>query len=230
MVFVPYIHVLHVLSAAFLMGLAAAAPMGPVNMVAIRRGVVGGWHHTLACGIGSVSADVILFSLALLGGHFLLSDLSNPTIRIALAAVGVIVLLPLGVYFVLHAVKDPLLAYATARQRVDSGTVPARLRGEVLDCAVMTLFNPLTIIYWVGVTSNWFPIAHSVFGVTAPAWGILAVAAGLATWFGALILLVRFLPKSIGPVFFRLVNAVLAVILLSFATVCAHILYRHFLR
>lgn len=28
---------IHVLSAAFLMGLAAAAPMGPVNMLAIRR-------------------------------------------------------------------------------------------------------------------------------------------------------------------------------------------------
>jgi threonine/homoserine/homoserine lactone efflux protein len=41
MVFVSYVHVL---SAAFLMGLAAAAPMGPVNMLAIRRGVIGGWR------------------------------------------------------------------------------------------------------------------------------------------------------------------------------------------
>jgi len=39
MVFVSYIHVL---LAAFLMGLAAAAPMGPVNMLAIRRGLIGG--------------------------------------------------------------------------------------------------------------------------------------------------------------------------------------------
>jgi hypothetical protein len=36
MVLVSYIHVL---STAFSMGLAAAAPMGPVNMLAIRRGV-----------------------------------------------------------------------------------------------------------------------------------------------------------------------------------------------
>jgi hypothetical protein len=57
MVFVSYIHVL---SAAFLMGLGAAAPMGPVNMLAIRRGVIGGWRHTLACGIGSVTGDLIL--------------------------------------------------------------------------------------------------------------------------------------------------------------------------
>jgi L-lysine exporter family protein LysE/ArgO len=227
MIFVSYIHVL---SAAFLMGLVAAAPMGPVNMLAIRRGVVGGWQHTLACGVGSVSADIILFSLALLGGHFLLSDMSNPKLRIALAAIGILVLLPLGIYFVIHTFKDPLVAYATVRQRVDAGTVPSRLLRECIDCAAMTLFNPLTIIYWFGVTSNWLPIAHSVLGLTAPGWGILMVASGLTTWFGALTVLVRFLPKSIGPIFFRIVNAVLAIILLTFASICAHILYHHFLR
>ncbi len=78
MVFVSYIHVL---SAAFLIGLAAAAPMGPVNMLAIRRGVIGGWRHTLACGIGAVTGDLTLFSLVLLGGHYLFSDLSNPMLQ-----------------------------------------------------------------------------------------------------------------------------------------------------
>jgi hypothetical protein len=47
MALVPYIVVL---SAAFLMGFASAAPMGPVNMLAIRRGsgeaelVCGAWR------------------------------------------------------------------------------------------------------------------------------------------------------------------------------------------
>jgi len=61
---------IHVLAAAFLMGLAAAAPIGPVNMMAIRRGVVGGWRHTLACGLGSVFGDLVLFALALIGGSY----------------------------------------------------------------------------------------------------------------------------------------------------------------
>ena len=105
MAFVSYIHVL---SAAFLMGLAAAAPLGPVNMLAIRRGVIGGWRHTLACGIGSVTGDLILFSIVLVGGHYLFSDLSNPTLQTVLAAIGVIVLLPLGIYFLVRVVKDPM--------------------------------------------------------------------------------------------------------------------------
>lgn len=226
MVFVSYVHVL---SAAFLMGLAAAAPMGPVNMLAIRRGVLGGWRHTLACGIGSVTGDLILFSLVLLGGHYLFSDLSNPTLQTVLAAIGVIVLLPLGIYFLVRSIKEPLRAYASARQHWDEGTVPEHLIAEVADSTALTIFNPLTIVYWVGVTSNWLPIAHSILGYSAPAWGILMAAAGLTTWFTVLIAVVRFIPHRIGPVFFRLVNSILGLILLGFATFCAIVLSRHFL-
>ena len=225
MVFVTYIRVL---SAAFLMGLAAAAPMGPVNMLAIRRGVIGGWRHTLACGIGSVAGDLILFSLVLLGGHYLFSDLSNPRLQMVLAAIGVIVLLPLGIYFLVRAVREPLRAYASARQRWDENTVPAHLVAEVAEGAALTLFNPLTIVYWVGVTSNWLPFAHSVLGYSAPGWGILMATVGLMTWFTVLIVVVSFIPHRVGPIFFRLVNAILGLILLGFATFCATVLSRDF--
>ncbi|HVN81008.1 MAG TPA: LysE family transporter [Terriglobia bacterium] len=212
---------IHVLAAAYLMGLAAAAPMGPVNMLAIRRGMIGGWRHTLAFGIGSVAGDLILFSLALLGGRYLLSDLSNPTLRTLLAAIGVIVLLPLGLYFVVRAVKEPLRAYTGARKRWGEGTVPARLAADVATGTALTIFNPITMVYWVGVTSNWLPFAHSIFGAKAPEWGILMAAAGLMTWFTTLTFGVRFMPHRLGPTFFRLVNATLAFILLAFATYCA---------
>jgi hypothetical protein len=43
-----------------------------------------------------------------------------------------------------------------------------------------------------------------------------------------LIAVVRFIPKRIGPIFFRLVNAILGLILLGFATFCAIVLSRHF--
>ena len=221
---------IHVLSAAFLMGLAAAAPMGPVNMLAIRRGVIGGWRHTLACGIGSVTGDLILFSLVLLGGHYLFPDLSNPTLQTYLEAIGVIVLLPLGIYFLVRAVKDPLRAFASARKRWNETTVPAHLVAEVGDAAALTIFNPLTMIYWVGVTANWLPFAHLVLGIAAPEWGILMSAAGLMTWFAALVVVVRFIPNRIGPIFFRLVNAILGLILLGFVTFCVIVLFHHFNR
>lgn len=219
----------HVLSAAYLMGLAAAAPIGPVNMLAIRRGMLGGWHHTLACGIGSVAGDLILFSLVLLGNQYLLSDLSNPTLRTVLAAIGGIVLFPMGLYFLVRAVKEPLRAYASARKRWNEGTVPAHMVSDVAASTALTVFNPVTMVYWVGVTSNWLPFAHSIFGSKAPGWGILMAAAGLMTWFTTLIFVVRFMPHRIGPTFFRLVNAAFGLILLAFGTFCAIVVSRHFL-
>ena len=227
MAFVSYIHVL---SAAFFMGLASAAPMGPVNMLAIRRGLIGGWRHTLACGAGSVTGELTLFSLVLLGGHYLFSDLSNPTLQTVLEGIGVIVLLPLGVFFLVRAVKEPLRAYASARKNWDEGTVPAHLATDVASCAGLTMFNPLTMIYWVGVTANWLPFAHLVLGIAAPEWGILMSAAGLMTWFAALVVVVRFIPNRIGPIFFRLVNAILGLILLGFVTFCVIVLFHHFNR
>jgi L-lysine exporter family protein LysE/ArgO len=226
MAFISYIQVL---STAFFMGLAAAAPLGPVNMLAIRRGMIGGWRHTLACGIGSVTGDLMLFSLVLLGGHYLIPDLSNPTLQTVLAAIGLIVLLPLGIYFLVRAVKEPLRAYASARQHWEEGTVPGHLVAEIADAIALTIFNPLTIAYWIAVTADWLPFAHSVLGSSAPGWGILMATVGLMTWFTALIVVVRFIPHRIGPVFFRIVNVILGLVLLGFATFCVIVVSRDFL-
>ena len=140
-----------------------------------------------------------------------------------------VVLLPLGIYFLIRAVKEPLRAYTSARKDWNESTVPAHLATDVVSCAALTMFNPLTIIYWVGVTANWLPLAHSILGSKTHGWGILMVAAGLMTWFTTLIVVVRFLPHRIGPTFFRLINGILGLILLGFATFCAIVLSRHFL-
>jgi threonine/homoserine/homoserine lactone efflux protein len=221
---------IRVLATAFLMGLAAAAPLGPVNMMAIRRGVAGGWRHTLACGIGSVFGDLVLFSLALIGGSYLLPRLSNPKLQTVLEAVGVAVLFPVGIYFLALAVKHPRRAYLSARRRWSEGSVPARLAGEAGKAAALTIFNPLTMLYWIGVTSSWLPFAFSVLGNKAPGLGTLMVGAGLIAWFAALIIAVRFIPHRIGATFFRLANAILGFLLLGFGTYCAVVLSRHLFR
>ncbi|MGD0681450.1 MAG: LysE family transporter [Terracidiphilus sp.] len=227
MVLISYIHVL---SAAFLMGLAAAASIGPVNMMAIRRGIVGGWRHTLACGIGSVFSDLVLFSLALLGGRYFLHGLSNPKLQTVLAAFGVALLFPVGIYFLLLVFKNPKRVYKSARKRWSAGHAPTHFAGEAAKAAALTLFNPLTMLYWIGVTSSWLPFAYAILGNSAPEWGALMAGAGLIAWFTTLIFLVRYIPRHIGVVFFRIANAILSLILLSFAAYCAVLLSRHLLR
>jgi len=54
------------------------------------------------------------------------------------------------------------------------------------------------------------------------------VAAGLIAWFAGLTVAVRAIPRRIGPIFFRLANGILGLILLGFAVFCAILVYRHF--
>ena len=148
----------------------------------------------LAHAIGSVAGNLIFFSLVLLTGYYLLADLPNPILRTVLASIGVIVLLPLGSYFLVRAVKEPLRAHARARKRWNKGTVPAHLVADVAAGTALTIFNPSTMVYWIGVTSNWLPFANSIFGSKAPGWRILMAAASLKTWFTTLIVVVQFTP------------------------------------
>jgi hypothetical protein len=129
-----------------------------------------------------------------------------------------------------NGIDSPFLpAHARARKRWDKGTVPAHLVADVAAVTALTIFNPSTMVYWIGVTSEWLPFANSIFGSKAPGWRILTAAAGLMTWFTTLIVVVQFIPHRIDPTFFRLVNAILGLILLGFATFCAMVPSRHFL-
>jgi hypothetical protein len=49
-------------------------------------------------------------------------------------------------------------------------TVPGHVVAEVGNAAALTIFNPLTMTDWVGVTSNWLPIAHFSLGLQRPGW------------------------------------------------------------
>ncbi|MCL2701001.1 MAG: LysE family translocator [Phycisphaerae bacterium] len=214
-----------VLVAVFIIGFVAAAPIGPVNMVAIRRGIVGRWTHTLACGIGSVIGDLLLFALVLMGGSFLLPDLTQPdkakTAQIVLSLVGALVLLPLGSYFLYKAFKNPVQEYARARRSLRAAP-PKHLIMDVLTGGALTIVNPASMLYWVLQTAAWLHLAEGTeLGKSAKWWGLAFAGAGLMTWFTILTFFVRFMPDRLGPGFFRVVNILSGLLLIGFGIASA---------
>jgi threonine/homoserine/homoserine lactone efflux protein len=203
------------------MGFLAAAPIGPVNMMAIRRGIIGKWTHTLACGAGSAFADLLVFSLVLgllfLGGHWI-APLSSSGFKRGMAIAGMVALVPMGVYFVIHSFRQPLREFARARRQMQSNP-PKHLMADVIAGITLTLTNPLCIFYWLTATTNWKANAQS--GLICPWWGLLMVGAGLMSWFIILTFLVRFMPNQIGPKFFRTVNFICGVMLVAFGAYCS---------
>jgi len=66
--------------------------------------------------------------------------------------------------------KEPLRACESARHHCDEGTVPGHLITEVANAAAPTIFNLVTIAYWICVTPNWLPFAHSVLATAPRGW------------------------------------------------------------
>lgn len=220
-------NVVRVCGAAFLMGFAAAAPIGPVNMMAIRRGLLGGSRHTLVCGTGAVLGDLTLFSLALWGGRHFLLGFGSGRLRLAMALTGLVVLLPFGVYFLVLSLSPSGATFEYARRRWGEGSISTRLLEEGSRAFLLTVLNPLTLVYWIGVTSSWMPTAYTLLGPKNIGWGVAATGAGMVGWFGALVLLVSYVPQRLSATFFRGLNLALGVVLIAIAALCAAELLPH---
>jgi threonine/homoserine/homoserine lactone efflux protein len=133
---------LGLLKLGVLLGLGAAAPIGPVNVEIARRTLRGGFRRGFALGCGAVSIDVLY---AVLSSQGFKGVLPNRTALLAMGVAGALVMLALAAMSFRSAWRslssDPLVATA-AMPRRGSG------RNAYVTGVVMTLFNPLTLAFW----------------------------------------------------------------------------------
>ncbi|QQE64252.1 lysine transporter LysE [Leptolyngbya sp. BL0902] len=143
------------------MGLAIAAPVGPIGLLCIRRSLAQGRWMGLATGLGAATADGLYGGLAGFG----LTAVSDRLIDQAW------VLQLVGGLFLVY------LGWATARSA--PATEPALLTGRGLLAAygstfVLTLTNPATILSFFAIFAG--------LGLVAPGqgpWGALALVLGV---------------------------------------------------
>ena len=195
-----------VIAWAFGLGLMAAAPVvGPVNMIAIRRGLVMHWTRTMWVGIGSISFETCEIALLMWGGSALLEYIDVDSIRhyVELPAAGIILMLGL---FILrkaivpsHRVKAAIRAERMRHWR--TGVV-----GDFVTGAVLTFVNPATFFYWIGVGPTWVQKADVSPGSGGMWLGVAAASCGMVCWFTFITAMVRLRPQKIGPTFFRIAN------------------------
>jgi threonine/homoserine/homoserine lactone efflux protein len=127
-----------------LLGIGAAAPIGPVNVEIARRTLRRGFRAGFALGCGAVTVDVV-YSLLIMLGIAHLSE--HPAFYWPLHIVGAILLAYLGVRVARDAIRaaraqdDPL---AGAPAEAPRGT----FAGGYLTGLAMTFFNPMTLLFW----------------------------------------------------------------------------------
>ena len=214
--------------AAYLIGLSVAAPIGPVNIEIIRRGLTIGPGAAFALGCGAVTADCIYFGVAFTATELASSVLdSKAGMRIALA-IGGGFLGWLGVRAIRSAMtggeRTDALIHAgqsetnqpAARTIEVRGEENKQSRSELLKTyglgLAMTLSNPMTIIFWLSLAASF--AAGEVMGT--PLLGLGGVAAGTFSWVVFIVSAIALARRWVNRLFVRWVDVVSGIVLIGF--------------
>jgi L-lysine exporter family protein LysE/ArgO len=121
------------------LGVSLAAPIGPVNAAQLDTGIKNGFFHAWIFGIGALSADVLYMIMVYFGiGQIIEFHL----VKVFLWSFGCFVLTYTGIESLLSLHKIELNSRYGKR---------IRLRHSLLTGFLMSLLNPLTILFWLGI-------------------------------------------------------------------------------
>lgn len=122
-----------------ILGISLAAPVGPVNAAQLDTGIKNGFFHAWIFGLGALAADVLYMILVYFGvGQFI----ELPFMQTLLWLFGCFVLTYTGI--------ENLLTLNKIEMDIRFGrNIP--LRRSLLSGFFMSLLNPLTILFWLGI-------------------------------------------------------------------------------
>ena len=122
-----------------LLGISLSAPIGPINAAQLDKGVRGGFMPAWFVGLGAIAADIIYMLLVYFG---IIHLLDLPFVKAFLWLFGFFVLVYTGVESIKNA--------GTLTQSNMRGD-EAALSKSFMNGFLMSLFNPLSIMFWLGI-------------------------------------------------------------------------------
>jgi len=147
---------------------ALAAPIGPINVEIVRRGLFGGFRHGWLVGLGAVTVDT-LYCLLVVTGLAPVAD--SAALRAPLFLAGAVVLLYLGA-----------ASLRAARRETVAETRSASPRRSFVTGMLMAAANPLGIVYWLSVGAAMIASAVTRGGEHAASLLIGGVFTGVICW------------------------------------------------
>lgn len=152
-----------------LLGLSLAAPIGPINAAQLDKGIKSGFFHSWMVGLGAMVADVIYMLLVFFGTvHFL----DIPFMQTFLWLFGFFVLIYTGIESILGAGK-----IVSNTRKSDDSVFKSFLSGFL-----MSLSNPLTILFWLGIYGSVLARIASTYGTSQLILYSLAIISGITIW------------------------------------------------
>ena len=152
------------------LGISLAAPIGPVNAAQLDTGIKNGFFHALIFGFGALIADVLYMVMVYFGvGQFI----DSPYMKIFLWSFGCFVLTYTGI--------ESLLTLHKIKVDIKSGK-RIRLRQSLLTGFLVSLLNPLTILFWLGIYGSVLAETSQTFQANQIITFSLAIIVGILLW------------------------------------------------
>jgi threonine/homoserine/homoserine lactone efflux protein len=194
--------VIDLIAQGMAVGVALAAPIGPINIEIVRRGILGGFWSGWSVGLGAVSADTIYCTLVVAG---LVRVADSAAIRTPLFLAGAIVLCYLGVQG---------LKRAWDNRPPRSGETSGR-RGFVVGFALAAA-SPMGIVYWLSIGAALVARAVEHSGQEGAPILVAGVFIGIVCWVTFLSVLTQGGRKFVSMDKLRWATAVASIMLFGF--------------
>ena len=192
-----------------IVGLAIAAPVGPIGLLCIQRALAGGWISGLASGLGAALADTLYGGVAAFGLTLVQDFLFGH--RAVIATIGGLALCLLGLRIIL---AKPSAAAARPRRTA------AGLAGDLVGTFMLTLANPLTILSFIAIFAALNTAAASdSYGAAATL--VLGVFGGSAGWWLCLSLGIGVVRHRMDEPVLRWISRVSGALILAFGVTAA---------
>ncbi|OGP68892.1 MAG: hypothetical protein A2W27_06990 [Deltaproteobacteria bacterium RBG_16_44_11] len=197
-----------------LLGLTLAAPIGPVNLEIIKRGLRSGVRQAFLTGAGAMSADTTYLTLIFFG---LASFLNMPFIKIILGIAGSIILIYLGAV----SAKEYFRKFAADKNP------PRRLfKNSFVTGYVLAIASPMTIVWWTGVFGALLASQTRTSTNLAAFFSCLSILLGCFLWVLFLSCALYWGKKIINEKITRLISFVAGIFLIGFGI---YFLYRTYI-
>ena len=192
-----------------LLGLSLAAPIGPVNLEIIKRGLNSGFKQAFLTGFGAMCADTTYLILIFFG---LTSFLNFAFMKIMFGVGGSLILIYLGVV----SVKDFFRTTIVENKR--QNFIGAFTTGYVL-----AISSPMTIVWWTGVFGALLASQTNIQSNISAFFSCLSILLGCFLWVFFLSTALHWGKKFINEKITRIVSLTAGIFLIVFGI---YFLYR----
>ncbi|MUK88883.1 amino acid transporter [Ornithinibacillus sp. L9] len=152
-----------------LLGLSLAAPIGPVNAAQLDRGIKGGFLPAWFVGLGAITADAIYMLIVYLG---VVHVIETPFVKTFLWLFGGFVLIYTGI--------ESMVSAKEVKASEDRNVEP--LHKSFFAGFIMSITNPLTILFWLGIYGSVLAKTAANYGYQALILYSSAIFIGLLSW------------------------------------------------